>query len=74
MIRFLINVYIWIIILDALLSYFPQYKNQEWAKLIKKAADFSLNPVRKIIPQQDLPFDIAPLIVIVVLNLIPALW
>ncbi len=73
MIRIILNIYIWVIILDALLSYFPQYKNQDWAKVIKQAADFTLKPIRKILPQ-DLPFDVSPIIVIIILNVIPALW
>lgn len=73
MIRFFINIYIWVIILDSLLSYFPQYKNQQWAKFVKQAADFTLKPVRKILPA-DLPMDVSPLVVIIILNLLPLLW
>jgi YggT family protein len=73
MIRIIINIYIWVIILDSLLSYFPQYKNQDWAKSVKQAADFSLKPIRKILPK-DLPFDVSPIVVIIILNIIPALW
>ena len=73
MIRFLIYIYIWIIILDAILSYFPQFKETPWTKLVKQAADFSLKPVRKLLPP-DLPFDISPIIVIIILNLLPVLW
>jgi YggT family protein len=73
MIRIIINIYIWVIILDSLLSYFPQYKNQDWAKAVKKAADVTLKPIRKIVPQ-DLPFDISPIIIIILLNILPAVW
>ncbi len=73
MIRFLINLYTWIVLADVVLSYMPHYQHHEWAKFIKKAAGYSLNPVRKILPQ-DLPFDFSPVIVLIILQLIPALW
>ncbi len=73
MIRFLINVYTWIVIADVVLSYVPQYQNQPWAKIIKKLAGYSLNPVRKLLPQ-DLPFDFSPVVVLIILQLLPGLW
>jgi YggT family protein len=73
MIRFLIQIYIYLIIFDAILSYFPQVKHQEWVKGLKKIADLSQAPIRKVLPP-DLPFDPSPLIVIVLLNLLMALW
>lgn len=73
MIRFLINLYVYILIADVILSFIPQYADQPWAKFIKKMANYTLAPVRKVLPQ-DLPFDFSPIIVIVLLQLIPSLW
>lgn len=73
MIRFIIDLYIYLLIADAILSYFPQFKNQPWAMWIRKICDYTTAPIRKIIPQ-DLPFDISPLIVIVILQAIKLLW
>ncbi len=73
MIRFLINLYIYILIADIILSYIPQYAKEPWAKFINKLANYTLNPVRKILPKE-IPFDASPLIVIVLLQLIPSLW
>lgn len=73
MIRFLINIYTWIVLADVVLSYVPQYQHQQWAKTINKLAGFTLNPVRKILPA-DLPFDFSPIIVLIILQLLPALW
>lgn len=73
MIRFLINVYTWIVLADVVLSYMPHYQHHEWAKLVKKVAGYTLNPVRKVLPP-DLPFDFSPIIVLIILQLIPALW
>lgn len=73
MIRFIINLYIYIIILDALLSYVPQYQKYEWAKKVKQLADFSLKPVRELLPK-GLPMDFSPLVVILLLQILVSLW
>lgn len=73
MIRFVIRIYIYLIILDAILSYFPQFREQSWAKTLKQIADVTQKPIRKLLPA-DLPFDVTPLIVIFLLNLLMLLW
>lgn len=73
MIRFIIYLYILVIIAAAILSYFPAYRKYDWARYIDKLANYSLNPVKKLLPP-DLPFDISPIIVIVGLQLIMKLW
>lgn len=73
MIRTLISIYIYIIIIDALLSYFPQVQRQAWAKGLRQVADFSQKPIRPYMPK-DWPFDPSPIVVIIVLNIIMALW
>ena len=73
MIRFLLNVYAFVIIADVVLSYMPNYRNEPWRKGIAKAADYTIGPVRKVLPQ-DLPFDLAPLIVLIIIQIIPGLW
>ena len=73
MIRFVINLYIYVIIADVIISFIPQYAHEPWARFINKLANYTLDPVRKILPR-DLPFDFSPIIVIIVLQLIPTLW
>jgi YggT family protein len=73
MIRFIISLYIWLLIIDVVLSYLPQFRHQPWVKNIKKVADFSCAPIRKIMPP-DLPFDFSPMVVIILLNFIMWLW
>ena len=73
MIRMLLDLYVLVLIADVVLSYLPQYRRQSAVILIKKAADLSCKPVRRLLPQ-DLPFDFSALIVIVGLNLFKALW
>jgi len=73
MIRFIIRIYIYLIILDAILSYFPQFKDKSWAKSLKLITDATQKPVRKLIPA-GLPFDITPIVVIFILNLLMVVW
>lgn len=73
MIRFLLNLYIFIIIIDSILSFMPQYKNHEYVKFVKSLANYSLNPIRKILPR-DLPFDFSPLVVIILIRMIIVLF
>ncbi|MBT4792537.1 MAG: YggT family protein [Halobacteriovoraceae bacterium] len=73
MIRLLIGIYTWIILADIVLSYIPQYKHHEWAKMVKKLAGFTCDPIRKILPK-DLPFDFSSIIVLIALQIIPSLW
>lgn len=73
MIRALINIYIIILIADVILSYLPNFRHQPWARTIKKLADYTCAPIRKIMPPE-LPFDFSPMIVIFLLKLIEAIW
>ena len=73
MIRALLDFYILILIVDAILSYVPSMRRQIWAQKIKKVADFTCAPIRRYLPP-DLPFDVSPLVVIVLIKLIQALW
>lgn len=73
MIRFLINAYILVVILDAVLSYFPGLKGQSWVQILRQIADFTQKPIRKVLPP-DMPIDLSPLIVILGLQLLMALW
>jgi len=73
MIRLLIDLYIFILIADVILSYLPQFRYKNWAVMIKKVADYTCAPVRKIMPP-DLPFDFSPMVVIALLKLIEVLW
>ncbi len=73
MIRAVLNLYILLIVADTILSYVPQFKSTPWAQNLKKVADFTLAPVRKALPN-DLPFDVSPIIVILAIKLVEALW
>lgn len=73
MIRFLITVYIYILVFDAILSFFPDIRKYPWAQLIKRISDATCKPVRKYIPDS-MGFDISHFIVIIILQTLKVLW
>jgi YggT family protein len=73
LIRALIDLYILLLIVDAIISYLPQFKNQIWAKKIAQFANYTCAPVRRYLPS-DIPFDISPIIVILLLKLLELIW
>ena len=73
MIRMIINLYIWLLIADAVLSFFPHLRHNSVVRIIKQMADFTVKPIRRYLPP-DLPFDFSPLIVIILLQLLMAIW
>ena len=73
MIRFIINIYIYVLIFDAVFSFFPELRKYSWAQSIKKVAEFTCKPVRRYLPA-GLGFDMSHLAVIVGLKLLTFLW
>ncbi|MCB9091289.1 MAG: YggT family protein [Halobacteriovoraceae bacterium] len=63
-----------ILIADAVLSnFFPQSMKYPVVQFMRKLADFTLKPARKILPP-DMPFDFSPLLVVFIILCIKALW
>jgi YggT family protein len=73
MIRVLLNVYILIVILDAILSFFPQFSKNQYRLYLKKISDYGLGPIRNKLPQ-NLPFDFSPLVLIALVQILILLW
>ena len=63
MIRFIIRLYIVLLIADVVLSFFPQTLKFSWRIKLKKICDYTCEPIRRILPNH-LPFDFSPMIVI----------
>lgn len=74
MIRAIIDLYVLLLIVDVILSYLPQYRNTVWGVKVRKFADFTCAPIRRILPAHDLPFDFSPMVVILILKLLEVLW
>lgn len=64
MIHAILQLFIYIIIADAILSYFPGTREQEWARVLHKIADAPQRPIREMLPK-GLPLDPTPMILII---------
>jgi uncharacterized protein YggT (Ycf19 family) len=72
-IRLLINIYIFILIIDAVLTYFPQYSQNQAVIVIRRLSELTTKKVRALLPP-DLPYDFSWLLVILGLKIIIFLW
>lgn len=66
MIRLLIRFYTVLLMIDAILSFFPETNKYPWRAKLKKICDYTCAPVRRFLPNH-LPFDFSPMIVIFLL-------
>lgn len=64
MIHTLLQLFIYILIFDVILSYFPQVRHQKWAQMLHRIADVPQRPIREMLPK-DLPLDPTPMILII---------
>jgi YggT family protein len=69
MIHNLLQIFIYILIVDVLLSYFPQMRMQKWAQIIHQIADAPQKPIRDILPK-DMPIDPTPMILIILIQVL----
>jgi uncharacterized protein YggT (Ycf19 family) len=69
MIHSLLQLLIFIIIIDALMSWVPQVRYQKWAQILHKIADAPQKPIREMLPM-DLPIDPTPMIIIMLIQLL----
>ena len=65
----LLQLYIYVIIIDVVMSYFPQVKEQGWARTLHKIADAPQKPIREMLPQ-NIPLDPSPMIVIILIQML----
>lgn len=65
----ILQLYVYVIIVDAILSYMPQFRSQKWAEFIHKSADLTLKPIRELLPS-GLPLDPSPMIVIILIQIL----
>ena len=73
LIAFVVRVYILLIVVDAVLSFFPQFRMRSWYRVVRESAEFTEGPVRRYLPR-DLPLDISPIVVIILLNIFLIFW
>ena len=73
MISYIFQIYIYIIILDVILSWIPDLRSQKWAQYVHKAADVTLRPIREMMPQ-GMPIDLSPWVVIILCQILMYLF
>jgi YggT family protein len=69
MIHQLLQLFIYILIADIIMSYFPQVRHQKWAQTLHKIADAPQKPIREMLPE-GLPLDPTPMILIIVIQML----
>lgn len=69
MIHALLQIFIYILIIDVVLSYIPQARSQKWAEMLHKIADAPQKPIRDMLPK-DLPLDPTPMILIMLIQML----
>lgn len=72
-IRTILEIYIYALIFDAIFSFFPDLMKHKWRRKHKQICDYTCDPIRKRLPPH-LPFDLSPLIVILLINFLMFLW
>ena len=72
-IRSLLALYMIALIIDAVMSYFPDLNKHQWRMYLRKVCDYSCDPIRKKLPP-NLPVDISPVVVILLIELFKLLW
>jgi len=65
----MLQLFIYVIIADIILSYIPQMRQQKWAMILHKIADAPQKPIREALPG-NMPFDPTPMIVIIVIQIL----
>jgi YggT family protein len=69
LIHSLLQIFIYILIIDVIMSYFPQMKSQKWAQVLHQIADAPQKPIRDLLPR-DLPLDPTPMILIILIQML----
>lgn len=69
MIHSLLQLFIYLLIADVILSYFPDVRRQKWAETLHKIADAPQKPIREMLPK-DLPIDPSAMIVIIMISIL----
>ena len=69
MIDGILQIIIYIIIIDVLMSWVPQVRSQKWAQMLHKIADAPQKPIREMMPQ-NMPLDPTPMILIILIQML----
>ena len=73
MIAAILQIFIYLTIIDAIMSYFPDLKSQNWYQQLHKIVDVPQKPIRQMLPP-GIPIDPSPIVVIIVCQLLMAIF
>ena len=73
MIDGILQIFIYITIADVLLSWVPEVRKQPWAEKLHHFANIPQKPIRDLFPK-DLPLDPAPMIIIILCQILMYLF
>lgn len=69
MIDWVLQIFIYIIIADVLLSWVPDVRRQPWAQKLHEFANIPQKPIRDMLPK-DIPLDPTPMIIIMLCQML----
>ncbi len=69
-----LSLYIYLVILDTILTFIPKWEKENWRLKIRDWSNYTLNPIRNKIEILKLPIDISPLVLILLIQLLKILW
>lgn len=72
MIDAILHLFTLIIFFDVIMSYIPDLRRYEWARVLHQIADAPQKPIRELLPR-DLPLDPTPMIVIFIIQILRSL-
>lgn len=69
MIDWVLQIFIYVIIADVLLSWVPEVRRQPWAQKLHEFANIPQKPIRDMLPK-DIPLDPSPMIIIIICQIL----
>ena len=72
MIHAILQIFIYILIADVILSWLPDVRKQPWAQKLHEFANIPQKPIRDLFPK-DIPIDPAPMILIILCQVLMSL-
>jgi YggT family protein len=73
MIHAILQIFIYILIADVILSWLPDVRKQPWAQKLHEFANIPQKPIRDLFPK-DIPIDPAPMILIILCQILMSLF
>ena len=62
-----------LIFIYVIMSFFPELREQSWARKFNKVMEIPLNPIRELLPK-DMPLDPSPMILIMLIQMLKMLF